>query len=92
MICHKHKSPLVPIPDRKINCICGRYERLRCPDLHCSTCICDKCALSLNKSAMNEIIPSTDEEISLNDNSNFDKSNCDNSLNSISTVIGRCKS
>ena len=32
----------------------------------------------------NEIIPSRDEKISLNDNLNFDSSNCDDSLNSIS--------
>ena len=26
MICHKHKIPLVPIPDRKIKYICGHFE------------------------------------------------------------------
>ena len=47
--------------------------------------ICDKCASSLSTSSINEIIPSMDEEISLNGDSNFYSSNYNDSLNSKST-------
>ena len=46
---------MIPLPDRKANCICGRNEHLRCPDLECSIFICDKCAANYDLSKINEV-------------------------------------
>ena len=54
-ICGKHKLPTIPVLDRKENYICGRNKHLRCPDLECSICICDKCAANYDLSTINEV-------------------------------------
>ena len=46
---------MIPVPDRKENCRCGQNENLRCPDLECSICICDKCAANYDLSTINEV-------------------------------------
>ena len=51
----KHKLPMIPVPDRKANYICGRNEHFRCPDLECSIFICDKCAANYDLSIINEV-------------------------------------
>ena len=55
IICGKHKLPMIPVPDRKAKCRCGRIEHLRCPDLECSICICDKCADNHDSNIINEV-------------------------------------
>ena len=39
----------------KENYICGQNKHLRCPDLECSICICDKCAANYDLSTINEV-------------------------------------
>ena len=46
---------MIPVPDRKANCRCGRNKHLRFPDLECSICICDKCVADYDLSTINEV-------------------------------------
>ena len=46
---------MIPVPDRKANFICSRNEHLRCHDLECSICICDRCAANYDLSTINEV-------------------------------------
>ena len=55
MICHKHKLPLISIPDRKLKCSCRRHEYFWCSDLNCVVCICNICASLLDIKVTNEM-------------------------------------
>ena len=67
IICGKHKLPLIPVPDRKAKCKCGKKESLRCPDLSCLNCICDTCAEKLDTDIINEIDINDEVSISTNE-------------------------
>ena len=40
-------------------------EHLRCPELHCTVCICNTCANVLNEDIINEVGPNIDDNSSV---------------------------
>ena len=87
IICHNHKLPLIPVPDRKAKCSCDNLEHFRCPDLDCMVCICNKCAATLDKETINIITHSGDGTEITNDGSDQDDHSCDDSMDSLLTPV-----
>ena len=60
---------MIQIPDRIAICsYCERKEVIRCPELGCNNCLCQKCFDTLDKSIINRIEPkSIDEEVELSE-------------------------
>ena len=56
-ICHLHKHPLIPVPDRIANCskCSSRKEHYRCPKLGCYVCLCNRCFNELSDTSVNYI-------------------------------------
>jgi hypothetical protein len=87
IVCGKHKIPMIPVPDRKLKCRCGRNEHLRCPDLDCSICICDKCADNFDINIINEVHQdnagiSTDDTILLSPTASYNEDDLEDNNNS----------
>ena len=91
ILCAKHKMPMIPVPDRKAKCKCGNKEYLRCPELKCVNCICQKCAEELDSTVVNEV-----EMMSLSDNNDlessihYEENDDDSSSSSLLTPINDC--
>ena len=76
---------MLPVPDRKAKCQCGRIEHLRCPDLERFIFICNRCADNLDESIVNEVNSecNTNEEEDSNASSDFSLESPTPSMNNI---------